>query len=139
MATTTAIRRCKGCIFWQPYNSEVANPAMRKMMNLQAPASKRHACTLRLRTKDELDDDGKPVQVASTDPRDDKGPRYGERVGPHGICDHHTPNHPPRRVVKTVHTDMAVREVVVDGPIPALTGSIMAEGTTELATVQIVA
>lgn len=133
MATTVAIKRCKGCIFWQLYRGEVTNEAMVKMMNIQAPRRSRHACTLRLR--EVKDADGEKVFKPSLDPRDKKASTYGERTTPNTFCDHHTAKHGPYVTPPPETVELAQQPVATDIEAPAMGGFEERPGTQELATV----
>lgn len=127
-----AIKRCKGCIFWNVYNGEIANPAMRKMMNLQPPGNGRHACTLRLHATKEVDDAGDPIVKVSFNPKDEPGPRYGQRTNPNASCKHQTAKHAPYRTPPPVAAELVEQVYDATAPLPALLGvSDQVEATLE--------
>lgn len=109
---TIAIRRCKGCVFWDHYNGNIENAVMRKLYSDNqgnAPGRRRHACQLVLRAATnedgsfKTDDDGNPVKVPLLQPllratkADEPGDHFGIRTSPHFVCKHHTPKRPPYR------------------------------------------
>lgn len=101
MSITVAIKRCKGCIFWQRYHGEIANPVMRRLHGDVAPGRKQHACVLRLREPDSE----KPQP--SFNPKDAPGPNYGKRTGPNAVCDFHTEGRQPYRKPGPIETPLA--------------------------------
>lgn len=112
MAVTVAIKRCKGCIFWDHFNGQIDNAVMRKLYDPdgghgQPPRRARHACQLVLRAAKNADgsfqedDKGGPVKVPlrsalrEATKADWLGPHFGQRTAPNFVCEYHTPKHPP--------------------------------------------
>lgn len=107
MKVTLAIKRCRGCVFWDRFNGNIANNVMRKIHGVAVPARKTRACQLVLRPKHE--EDGSITMTPVYPHRaavstDILGPRFGRRCGPKDVCEHHTPKEPPYvRPGPTIH------------------------------------
>lgn len=99
------MKRCKGCIFWLPYDGSEDNPVLRRMQNLEAPRRARRACLLRLREVPGKDG-AEATLVPSFSLEHDAGPRYGHRVSPNAVCKHHTAKHPPHKRPRTQTTEL---------------------------------
>jgi hypothetical protein len=104
---TVAIKRCKGCVFWDFYNGKTANDVMRKLYEAAPPGRKRRACQLVLRAEQNADgtfsedEAGNPVKVPLKNAlrwatkADTTGEYFGVRTSPNFVCQYHTPRHPP--------------------------------------------
>lgn len=139
---TVAIKRCKGCVFWQLYAGQTKNPVMRHITGEVLPKTKQHACQLVLRT---IERDGEQVQVPVRYMQDvttsDKiGPRFGERIGPNGSCNWHTAKHPPFVRPPRVQTHVGAEHTFEEGGlVPAIHNAMVQEKSAELATVTVTA
>lgn len=140
MTVTVAIKRCKGCVFWQQYAGMTKNPVMRQIAGEVMPKTKQHACQLVLRT---VERDGEQVQVPvrfqiDVVKTDVVGPRFGERLGPNGSCNWHTAKRPPfvrpPRVQTHVGADQTFQEGVL---VPAIHHAMMQEKSAELAIITV--
>lgn len=104
---TIAIKRCKGCVFWDVWIGQTENKVMRKLHDPeggQIPGRRRHACQLVLRALKNEDgsfkeENGKPVKVplpgglSNIRESDETGPNFGKRTSPNFSCQHHTRKH----------------------------------------------
>lgn len=121
MKVTITSKRCKGCIFWQKYAGTEPNAVMRKIKGDVMPASKSRACLLVLRLMKDADGEVVHVPVRHTQNvvnGDVPGPRFGERIGPNGTCDHHTAKHSPVVLPPRVQTHVAKEHVFQVGADP---------------------
>lgn len=139
MTVTVAVKRCKGCLFWQTYGGNTSNAAMRKLTGDHVPENKSHACLLILR---DVVHDGKDVQVPIVNPFDvrksDKpGPRFGERIGPNGTCQHQTPKRSPFRKLPPAPPHIIEHIVEPIGYIPAVHDAMKPVQSAELSTIKV--
>lgn len=107
---TIAIKRCKGCVFWDVWMGSIENKVMRKLYDPeggQIPGRRRHACQLILRavknedgTFKKTDDDDAvlvpvPGGLRNIAAQDTEGPNFGRRTRPDFSCQYHTSKNPP--------------------------------------------